>query len=217
MRAQFYCFYVVLSFLVFSTIACSEPSSSSHSGTDTKVSDVSLVESGAPFNLTNDSGDAVLFTIPKDGLVVLEWFNQGCPFVQKLYKNGFMQKLQSSYRAQGVQWFLINSTNPSHGDFLSPEKRAKLISEWTLDKDSFLFDEAGVLGAHLGAKTTPHIFIFKDGELIYNGAADDAPDTDSDPALAKNFIKETLDHAAQESSVSLVKNRPYGCSIKYAK
>jgi hypothetical protein len=126
-----------------------------------------------------------------------------------------MQNLQNSYREKGVKWYMISSTNSSHKDFLSPEKRAGLVSDWNLDSPSLMFDEEGVFGKSLSAKTTPQIFIFKDGKLIYKGAVDDTPDTDSDPLNAKNFINDLIDNYDSKSLDYPIKNRPYGCNIKY--
>ena len=36
--------------------------------------------------------------------VVLEWHNQGCPYVKKHYDSGNMQKLQKAWGAKGVVW-----------------------------------------------------------------------------------------------------------------
>jgi hypothetical protein len=171
--------------------------------------------------LTDSNGIAAHFDIEerveKEGIVVLEWFNQFCPFVQKLYKNGFMQSLQEEFREKGVDWYLVNSTNPSHKDFLSVQKRKELIEDWGLHAESLLFDEEGSLGVHYKAKTTPHIFIFNDGKMVYQGAVDDAPDTDSNPEEASNFVKKVLSELLAGQEPSSNKSRPYGCSIKYAK
>ena len=42
--------------------------------------------------------------------VVLEWHNQGCPFVKKQYDSGNMQKLQKQYTAKGVVWLTVISS-----------------------------------------------------------------------------------------------------------
>src|SRR5437868_15194176 len=38
-------------------------------------------------------------------IIVLEWTNDGCPFVGKHYNSGNMQGLQQKYTAAGVVWF----------------------------------------------------------------------------------------------------------------
>jgi hypothetical protein len=169
------------------------------------------------FEVTDISGKSYSFSIPSEGIVVFEWFNQGCPFVQKFYKDGFMQSLHAVYREKGVHWYVVSSTSPSHPDFLSVEARNKLVSDWNMDQGYFIFDESGAFGSNIGAKTTPHMFIFRDGTLLYSGAVDSSPDTDSNPHEAENFIKDILDALIENTEVVPVKNRPYGCSVKYAK
>ena len=44
--------------------------------------------------------------------VVLEWHNNGCPYVQKHYDSGNMQKLQKDWAAKGVVWLTIISSAP---------------------------------------------------------------------------------------------------------
>jgi thioredoxin-related protein len=214
------CFFMV-SFFMAGAACSSEPVSSLKEGAAPQVQDDSRELPPELLAITDRNGVSVRFDIEerveKEGIVVLEWFNQSCPFVQKLYKNGFMQSLQKEFRDKGVAWYVVSSTNPSHKDFLSIQKRKELIEDWSLDADSLLFDEAGSLGAHYKARTTPHIFIFNDGNLVYHGAVDDAPDTDSKPEDARNFVKETLSELLAGQEPSINKSRPYGCSIKYAK
>jgi len=150
-------------------------------------------------------------------ITVLEWFNQGCPFVKKHYGEGFMQALQEEYRSKGIKWLVINSTNPEHQDFLKPKERNELQAKWNMNKEALFFDESGSLGLHFSAKTTPHIIILKGKEIMYSGAIDDAPDTDSDPTKAQNYARMALDELLSGGKVTKTRTRPYGCSIKYPK
>jgi hypothetical protein len=45
----------------------------------------------------------------KGKFVVLEWYNEGCPFVRKHYDSGNMQALQKKY-GNNVTWVAINSS-----------------------------------------------------------------------------------------------------------
>jgi hypothetical protein len=42
--------------------------------------------------------------------VVLEWHNQGCPFVKKFYGGGAMQALQKEWTGKGVVWLSVLSS-----------------------------------------------------------------------------------------------------------
>src|SRR4051812_6424267 len=44
--------------------------------------------------------------------VVLEWTNNGCPYVQKHYNSGNMQRLQRLATRDGVVWLTIISSAP---------------------------------------------------------------------------------------------------------
>src|SRR6266849_4413055 len=43
-------------------------------------------------------------------IVILEWTNDGCPFVGKHYDSGNMQALQRKYTAEGNIWLTIASS-----------------------------------------------------------------------------------------------------------
>ena len=43
----------------------------------------------------------------KGKTVVLEWTNEGCPYVKKHYNSGAMQKLQKSAASDGVVWLTV--------------------------------------------------------------------------------------------------------------
>lgn len=53
-----------------------------------------------------------------------KWTNPGCPFVQKHYQSGNMQATQSAALKAGFTWVQVNSTNPNHPDYKSPQDMA---------------------------------------------------------------------------------------------
>jgi len=166
--------------------------------------------------LETSDGNSVNVSPSEKGITVYEWFNPECPFVQKIYKNGFMPKLQEEYIAKGAKWFVVSSTNKSHRDFVPKDKRAELKTKMGIQNALMVYDEDGDFGKANGAKTTPHIFVFKNQKLVYSGAIDDSPETESEPALAeKNYLKLTLDALLSASPVEKEKTRPYGCPVKY--
>ena len=44
--------------------------------------------------------------------MVLEWTNDGCPFVQKHYRSGAMQALQKRWTEAGVAWLIVGASAP---------------------------------------------------------------------------------------------------------
>ena len=169
------------------------------------------------FSLPDSDNKVVSLESLKGKIVVLEWFNKGCPFVLKHYKNGDMPRLQKEYKAKGVAWVLINSTNPSHRDFLNPEQTKALLKEWNITDAIVLTDTTGAVGKLYEAKSTPHMFVIDtDGKLRYQGAIDDDVDYSGDPKTASNYVTSVLNSLLGDGSAEFIeKTDPYGCSIKY--
>lgn len=71
------------------------------------------LEVGQPapdFTLPDTNGKTQTLSKFKGKLVVLEWFNDDCPFVQRHYQVGNMQALQKEYTSKGVVWLSIISS-----------------------------------------------------------------------------------------------------------
>src|SRR5688572_18070061 len=77
-----------------------------------KKADVAAVGQPAPeFSLQDQTGKTVNLSDYKGKIVVLEWFNEECPFVVKWYSGQDMNKLAEKYASQDVVWLAINSTS----------------------------------------------------------------------------------------------------------
>ncbi len=169
------------------------------------------------FTLVDVNGkEHTLSDYTNDGkIVVLEWFNSGCPFVVRHYdKYTTMADTSAKYAGKDVQWIAINSGAPGkqgHG------KDKEAIEAWNIEYP-ILIDESGKVGHMYGAKTTPHMYIIhKDGTLVYAGGIDNDP-RDSMPYESKiNYVAKALDEIIAGTPVSEAETRPYGCSVKYAK
>lgn len=150
--------------------------------------------------------------------VVLEWFNEGCPFVVKHYSTDNMQNLQKKYTEKGVVWFTVLSSAPGKQGYVTPEQLEKDRKRLKMASTAGLVDPTGKVGKLFGAKTTPHLFIIDSkGVLVYDGAIDDNSSTDPKTvASAKNFVVEALEALLSGKAVSQGITKPYGCSVKYA-
>ncbi len=170
------------------------------------------------FTLTGVDGTAVKLSQQRGKYVVLEWFNSECPFVQKHYNSGNMQKLQAKYTDKGIVWLAINSTNPQHSNYRDAKRSRQIMSDWKAKPDSLLLDPGGTVGRAYGARTTPHMYVIDpEGKLVYMGGIDDKPSVSArDIPGAKNYVVAALDDLLAGRSVSDNHTRPYGCSIKYA-
>lgn len=170
------------------------------------------------FTLTGVDGTAVKLSQQRGKYVVLEWFHSECPFVQKHYNSGNMQKLQAKYTDKGIVWLAINSTNPEHSNYRDAKRSRQIMSDWKAKPDSLLLDPGGTVGRAYGARTTPHMYVIDpEGKLVYMGGIDDKPSVSArDIPGAKNYVVAALDDLLAGRSVSDNDTRPYGCSIKYA-
>lgn len=171
------------------------------------------------FTLKDTTGKEHSLADFKGKFVVLEWFNEGCPFVKKHYTSGNMQKLQQEYTGKDVVWLSINSSAPGEQGHMTAESAPKTMSDWKIKATQILFDHDGKVGKMYGAKTTPHMFVIdKEGKLAYQGAIDSkASANTADLADAENYVKVALDSTMAGKPVSNASTKPYGCSVKYAK
>ncbi|MGC8748993.1 MAG: thioredoxin family protein [Candidatus Kapaibacteriota bacterium] len=153
----------------------------------------------------------------RNKIVVLEWINFDCPYVQKHYKSGNIPNMQAEYTKKGVYWFSICSSAPGKQGNLPVGEIRKRIKEYNAKMTSYLLDEDGKVGKMYGAKTTPHFFIIdKDGTLVYSGAVDDIASTDiEDIKKARNYVREVLDALLNGEKPKIKTTKPYGCSVKY--
>lgn len=186
---------------------------------ETMASAESLVGKKAPeFELKDINGKSHKLADFKGKIVVLEWFNDGCPFVKKHYTSDNMQKLQREFTGRGVVWLSINSSAEGKQGAHTPEEYKKVLSEWKAAPTALLLDREGHVGRMYGAKTTPDMYIInKEGVLVYQGAIDSKPSADpADIASSKNYVKEALDQLMEGKKVTVASEKSYGCSVKYA-
>jgi hypothetical protein len=150
--------------------------------------------------------------------VVLEWHNQGCPYVRKHYDSGNMQRLQRNWTARGVGWLTIISSGPGLQGHVTAAEANAYTAQRKAAPTATILDPSGDLGHRYDAMTTPHMFVINPrGVLIYNGAIDDKPSTEqADIVGAVNYVSNALAEAMAGKPVTVATSRPYGCSVKYA-
>lgn len=153
----------------------------------------------------------------KGKTVILEWTNDGCPYVGKHYRSGNMQKLQQDLTAQGAVWLSIISSAPGKQGYVSGAEANQLTTSRGAHPTAVLLDPTGTVGHAYEAQTTPHMFVIdKTGVLRYMGAIDDQPATD--PASlprARNYVREAFAAVSAGAPVAEAATDPYGCSVKY--
>ena len=183
-----------------------------------QAADAPRIGQPAPdFSASDSGGKTVALADYRGKLVVLEWTNDGCPFVQHYYRKGNMQALQKEYTGKGVIWLSVISSAPGAQGFADGPRADQLTRERQAAPSAVLLDPSGKLGHLYQAITTPQIFIIDAaGMLIYSGAIDSTPSTDPDDiAHAIPYAKNALDQALAGKPVTLPLTAPYGCSVKY--
>jgi peroxiredoxin len=150
--------------------------------------------------------------------VVLEWTNNGCPYVQKHYNSGHMQGLQKEATRDGVAWLTIISSAPGFQGYLTGPQAKQWKAKVGAAPSDVLLDPEGKVGRLYQAKTTPHMFVIdKTGKLVYMGGIDDQPTTDPDSLkVAKKYVEAALADVKAGRPVAQAVTRPYGCSVKYS-
>ena len=148
--------------------------------------------------------------------VVLEWTNNGCPYVQKHYNSGHMQGLQREAAKDGVVWLSIVSSAPGMQGYLKPNEAKAWKARVGAASTDVLLDPTGVVGRAYDARTTPHMFIIdKAGKVAYMGGIDDQPSSDPESLkVARNYVIAALADVKAGRPVAEAATRPYGCSMK---
>jgi len=187
------------------------------SGVSAQLQDPGIGVAAPAFTLPDTYGNDHSLSDYSGKWVVLEWLNYGCPFVQKHYGSGGMQKLQSDYGGKGVVWLSVVSSAPGSQGYYEPDEMNTMNREQGNRAAAVLLDPEGTVGKAFGAKTTPQMYVINpDGVLLYNGAIDNMPTTRlSDIDGATNYLVLALEEAMAGREVSQPTTQPYGCSVKY--
>ncbi len=169
------------------------------------------------FTAVDSNGKTVKLADFRGKTVVLEWTNDGCPYVKKHYSTGNMQSLQKEETAKGVVWLTVISSSPGAQGYVTGDEANALTKSRGAAPTAVLLDPEGAIGHLYDARTTPHMFVVNgDGALVYMGGIDDRATTElADVKTAKNYVRAALDSLAAGAPVENAVTRPYGCSVKY--
>ena len=166
------------------------------------------------FTLKSFEGEEISLSDYKGEIVVLEWFNDECPFVRYHYDTVHtMVELANKYRAKNVIWLAINSTSHT-----TPKQNKDFAAGHNLPY-AILDDRPGKVGRAYRATNTPHMFIIDaKGNIAYEGAIDNSPrGKTKEGEKPTNYVDKALAELTSGKAVSVPKTTPYGCTVKYAR
>lgn len=169
------------------------------------------------FTLTDLDGKSVSLSQFRGKVVVLEWFNPGCPFVRAAHTAGSLKGLADKHAPDGVVWLAINSGGAGKQG-AGVEANREGVTQFGLHYP-VLIDDTGKVGQLYGAERTPHMFVINpEGVLVYRGAIDNSPDGEGQsPAGGKlvNYVDGAIGAIRTGAKVAPEETKAYGCSVKY--
>jgi peroxiredoxin len=164
----------------------------------------SAMVAGSPalnFSLQDVHGHTVKLDQYYGKIIVLEWRDPRCQYVQKYYQANTMQALQKKYTEQnGVIWLTI--LVGAHSD------------KAALHSTNELLDPAREVTELYGITRVPEVVIINPaGFIVYKGAVDSIrSNSPEDVARARvNYIANSLDALLTNNPVSVSHTRPFGC------
>ena len=177
---------------------------------DDQVQTSAQTRQAASFELKDQHGSLIRLNDYLDKIVVLEWVNYDCPYVLPHYEKGDMEAMANKYKDSNVVWLAINSTH-----YADVNKNLEFAQKYKVTYP-ILDDHEGKTGRLYGATNTPHIYIIKEGNVLYNGAFDNAH-AGKMPEAYEAYVDDALAAVVQGDEVKAYFVKPVGCTVKYAK
>jgi hypothetical protein len=178
---------------------------------------VEVGQTAPDFTLKDLEGHDVALASYRGKVVVLEWFNPKCPFVNKSHTKGSLKGTAARHIAEGVVWLGVDSSAPGKQGYEPGDIRdgVKLFGL----THPILRDDSGAVGRAYGATNTPHMFVVdKGGTVVYAGAIDNSPDGEGESPQEGplvNYVDAALADLAAGRAVRTPKTKAYGCGVKY--
>jgi len=161
------------------------------------------------FRLLDQKGEShELYYLSDAKAVVLMVHGNGCPIVRQALPA--LKEIRDQYRAQGVEFLLINSNLHDDRDAL-----AKEAAEFGIDFP-ILVDEMQLIGESLGFTRTAEVFVIdrREWKLVYRGPLDDRLGYGTQkPAATKRYLVEALDAVLAAKPVAVPEAEAAGCLI----
>ena len=185
--------------------------------TTTAYAGVEIGKAAPAFSEKDQNGKVRTLKEFKGKWVVLEWFNESCPYVVKHYNSGNMQVLQKKYTDKKVVWLSVATSAKGKQGYVAQSDAKDQMKRAKMASTALLLDADGSMGKAYDAKTTPHMFVINpEGKVAYAGAIDSNDSANPKTiAGAENFVVSALDSALKGKTIAKNSTKPYGCSVKY--
>lgn len=175
-----------------------------------------LGEETPDFRLPDLEGRALRLAELRGRIVVLEWIDPDCSFVQYAHRSGTLRALAERLPREGVAWIAINSTGRGKPGS-SREENRRFCAEHQLETP-VLLDATGEVGRAYGATKAPELFVLdENGVLAYAGPPDNAPFGQvkgGGPLVS--YVEETVRALRTGAAIEPRRAKSYGCAIRYA-
>lgn len=170
-------------------------------------------EEAPDFTLEDVSGEEHILSDYRGEVVVLEWFNFDCPYVERHYDEGtFDSVLEEAGGTEEVTWLAIDTTSDHDAEDIRQWKEES--SDLREHDYPYLVDTDGAVGRMYDAQTTPHMYVIdEEGVLRYKGGIDDDPRGREEERT--NYVENALTAMQAGESIETTEAEPYGCSVKY--
>lgn len=175
---------------------------------------VKLGKPAPAFTLTDSTGQERSLGDCKGKIVVLEWTDPRCVFVQQCYRARAMQTAWQKVRELegSLVWLAINSTAGA-----APQENDFWIRQHGLAYP-ILLDAEGETAKRYDVRKAPTMFVIdKEGVLRYHGAIDNNQMMDKSGDAITNYVVNAVRQIVDGESVTPDNVTPYGCSVKFRK
>ncbi len=165
--------------------------------------------------MNTSSGDSYsLNTLAKSNGLLLVFSCNTCPFVVA-WEDRYPELAKLTEQSE-VGFALINSNEAKRDGEDSMSEMVKHAKEKGYANILYLVDKDSQLANAMGAKTTPHVFLFNNNmELVYEGAIDD---NHKDAKKVKEaYLNDAIANLVNGQEINPNKTKAIGCSIKRVK
>lgn len=178
--------------------------------------DPTIGQAAPVFTLKDTSGAEVSLAALRGKIVVLEWFNPQCPFVNHAHTEGPLHDLPMRWANAGVEWLPINSAGPGMEGW-SVTANVDAATSWDLPRP-VLLDPTGEVGRLYNARATPTIAVIDaNGLLRYLGALDNAPlGKVPSGSVYLDWTDGAINAVFAGRDPNPISTRAWGCAVKYA-